>query len=200
MIITLTNAEINIDNDDFCCTLNSETLDKLSSGRLMCRRNVSYKLFINNRELRLVCPILKNTNHKKVVLWPAIKLPFRKYPVYVYLYAVALYLSSGLSMRDTAAHVRKKFGLDKFSHSTVYRALKNLSEIADTLSNKITTSKQIVDKSLELVVRSRWDNVHLKKYSLLFPILLPVLDNKQTIPYSSLLNYKYFNLSLKFVI
>lgn len=200
MIITLTDAEINVDSDNFCCTLSNETLNKLSWGRLMRKRNTSYKLFINNHELRLVCPMLKNGQHKNIVLWPAFKLPFRKYPVYVYLYAVALYLSSDLSMRDTAAYVRNKFGLDKFSHSTVSRALKKLSEIADTLVNIITISGQMAEKSSGLVIRKNWDNTRRDKYSLLLQILFPVLDKNQTILYGSYLNYKYFNHSLKFVI
>lgn len=200
MIIALTNDEINIDSDNLCCTLSNETLGKLSSGRFIRRRNASYKLFISNRELRLVCPMLRNWQHKNIVLWPAFKLPFRKYPVYVYLYAVALYLSSDLSMRGTADHVRNKFGLDNFSHSTVSRALKKLFEIADTLLNIMAVSEQIEERPSGLVIRDRWDNTHLYKYSLLLSILLPVLDKNQTIPYSNLLNYKYFNHSLKFVI
>jgi len=113
--------KINISRNGYCCTFSNEMLEELSASGKMRRRKNSYKLYINNRELQLKCPIIKDPDHKNVVIWPAIKLPHRKYPVYVYLYAAALYLSSNLSMRNVAAKVRNIFGLDKFSHSTVSR-------------------------------------------------------------------------------
>ncbi|MCL5779537.1 MAG: hypothetical protein M1119_01020 [Firmicutes bacterium] len=39
------------------------------------------------------------------IIWPSFKLPNRPYPVFVYLYAAARYLSSGESMRVTAHNV-----------------------------------------------------------------------------------------------
>ena len=118
--------KINILNDSFYCTFSDEMLKKLSASGLIRRKKVSYKFFLNNREFKLECPMIKDPHHKNLVIWPAIKLPYRKYPVYVYLYASALYLSSNLSMRSVAAKVRKIFGLDKFSHSTLCRSLKRL--------------------------------------------------------------------------
>jgi hypothetical protein len=153
MIITLTSHEINIDIDNFSCNLESEVLNKLVSENLSRKKTASYKLFINNRELRLVCPLLKNEQSKNVVIWPSFKLPFRKYPVYVYLYAVALYLSSDLSMRNTASFVRNAFGLDKFSHSTISRALKKLSTIVDTLSDIISGHVNNNEEDKKLVER-----------------------------------------------
>ena len=131
MIVTVTPEKINIQNDNYHCTFSNETLEKLSSGGLTRRRKVTYKLFINHRELQLECPLLKHPQHKNIVLWPADKLPYRKYPVYVYLYAVALYLSTDLNMRSAAAEVKKTFGLDGFSHSTLCRTLKKLREGSD---------------------------------------------------------------------
>ena len=132
MIVTVTPEKINIHNDQYHCTFSDETLEKLASCGLIRRRKVTYKLFINHREFQLECPLLKHSQCKNIVLWPALKLPYRKYPVHVYLYAVALYLSTNLDMRSAAAEVKKTFGLDGFSHSTLCRTLKKLRAVSYT--------------------------------------------------------------------
>lgn len=194
MIVTVTPEKINIQNDNYHCTFSDETLERLSSGGLTRRCKVTYKLFINHRELQLECPLLKHPQHKNIVLWPAIKLPYRKYPVYVYLYAVALYLSTDLSMRSVVAEVRKIFGLDGFSHSTLCRTLKKLGEMPGDFS-----FMAIIEKP-PLVVRKGWDPARQEQYRLLLGRLSPVLDNLQTIAYSSLLNYRHFNNTQKFLL
>ena len=187
-------------NDDFSCTLSDETLKKLSSHHLLRRCSVSYKFFISNREFRLVCPLIKTGNQANVVLWPSIKLPFRKYPVYVYLYAVALYLSSDLSMRQVAAKTRQEFSLDKFSHSTLSRALKKLSLIAEELFNILLDFLQQSSKDTQFVVRKHWDRLKQDRYKRLQTILIPVLEKEKAIPYSGLLCFQYYNHTQKFVI
>jgi len=202
LIITLTNEKINIDNDNFYCTFSSETLEKLSYHQLARRRNITYKFFISNRELRLVCPLLKTMANENVVLWPSIKLPFRKYPVYVYFYAVALYLSSSLSMREVADRTRIQFGLDKFSHSTLSRTLKKLSGIVEELLN-ISTDILIEKTALNiktLFIRKHWSDLKKNKYATLLQIFQSVLDKDKINPFSSLLSLKYFNKFMKFAI
>lgn len=198
MIVTVTPEKINIQNDNYHCTFSNETLEKLSSGGLTRRRKVTYKLFINHRELQLECPLLKHPQHKNIVLWPADKLPYRKYPVYVYLYAVALYLSTNLSMRSAAAEVKKTFGLDGFSHSTLCRTLKKLKESSFELS--LITSVISKDEEPPLVMRKSWDPARREQYRLLLYHFAPVLDSLQTIAYSSLLNYRHFNNTQKFLL
>lgn len=203
MIVTLMLDKINIPSDSYCCTFSNETLEKLSASGLKRRRKILYKLYVNNRELQLECPMLKNTEQKNIVIWPAIKLPYRKYPVYVYLYAAALYLSSDLSMRSVAAKVRNIFGLDKFSHSTLSRTLKKLSGIVEDLfgvmADDIPAYNDISCMDT-LVPRRGWDTTRQDKYRKLLHILFPMLDKLQMVEYGSLLNYKYFNNTMKFVI
>jgi len=201
LIITLTNEKINIDVNNFHCTLSNETLNKLSSNHLIRRHNISYKFFIYNRELTLVCPLIKTEAKENVVLWPSIKLPFRKYPVYVYFYAVALYLSSDLSMREAAAKTRNHFGLDKFSHSTLSRSLKKLSAIVEELLN-IIPDMQVEEtvNNTEIFERKHWNDSNKDKYSMLLKIIHSVLDPEKIISFSSLLSLKYFDNFMKFVI
>lgn len=129
--------------------------------------------------------MFRNTGAGNVALWPSIKLPFRKYPVYVYLYSVALYLSTDLSMRDIAGVVRHKYGLDKFSHSTVSRALKKLSAITEELIHIMKTDDFLSD-SPEVIIRNRWSDLQRKEYRNLFYILHPVLDKCRSISYSTI--------------
>ena len=201
MIVALINDKINIKITDCVCTFSSDELDEMLRSGLIRRKNVSYKLFINNKELLLKCPMLKSPTDYNIVLWPSFKLPFRKYPIYVYLYSVALYLSSKMSMRDVAAHVKNKFGLDKFSHSTISRTLKKLSNIIDLILDIFPVNKQ-VNSGLDLkpVGRINWDTIHKEKYYALLRVLLPVLDIRQLQDYSCLLNYKYFKKYQKFII
>ncbi len=204
MIVTLTMAKINIQNNVYCCTFSNEMLEFLSANGLKGRRKISYKLYVANRELQLECPTLKATTHKTIVLWPAIKLPYRKYPVYVYLYAAALYLSSNMSMRNVATKVRNKFGLDKFSHSTLCRSLKKLREIVPDLLSLVTEilpeNEEATCARATLIPRRGWLSDHQDKYRILLSILSPVLDNLETIKYSGFLNYRYFNKTMRFLL
>ena len=203
MIVTLTLDKINIADDNIYCSFSEETLRKHYSGNSRQRPRKTYKLYLNNRELQLECPVIQNTRQEAIVIWPAIKLPYRKYPVYVYLYGVALYLSSNLSMRQAAAQVRKTFGLDKFSHSTICRTLKKLSEIIADLA-KIRTGDMTEYTSgctiNALVPRKNWDSTRQDKYHRILTVLYPVLNKAHIVEYASLLNYQYFNLFKKFII
>ncbi len=200
MIITLMLEKINIPKENYRCVFSAETLEKLSSGGYKRRRTITYKLYINNRELQLECPMLKHPQNNNIVLWPASKLPYRAHPIYVHLYAVALYLSSNMSMRSVAAKVKKHFGLASFSHSTLCRSLQKLKDIVPELS--LIAENNSVDEPppCTLIARNNWDPVRQEQYRRLLYILAPVLNKPQTIDYSSLLNYRYFNRTMKFLL
>jgi hypothetical protein len=197
MIVTLTLEKINIKKDDYRCTFSVETLNKLSSAGLIRKRKKIYKLQINNRELQLECPLLKHPN-ENVVLWPASKVPYRKYPVYIYLFAVALYLSNDLSMRSVAAKVRQQFGLAKFSHSTLCRALQKLKEKIPELVS--LTDINTAAETPPIIPRKNWSPSRQEQYRRLLNILAPVLNKSKTICYSSLLNYRCYNKTMKFLL
>jgi len=110
------------------------------------------------------------------IVWPSFKLPNRSYPVFVYLYAAALYLSSGESMRDTAERVIKFFGLETFSHTTISRFLR---KIYLTLPGLIHYGAQVVSEwgaALSRVVRrKRWDGAQCEKAEQFCNLIDPVL-------------------------
>jgi len=58
-------------------------------------------------------------------------IPGRPYPVYVYIYGMALYSSNPkMGQREAAEKTRIRFGLSTFSHTTLGRAMKRLEQRA----------------------------------------------------------------------
>ena len=200
MIITLIDAKINIISDDFNVSINADILDKLKSNSLLQRESAVCKYFANGKERQLNCPLLKTQSNGNVVLCPSIKIPSRKYPVYVYLYAVALYLSSKMSMRDVVSKVRMKFGLPSFSHSTLSRVLKKLMLNADEIENFLILERDSYSSSTAVVKRVWWNEQQFSRYCLLNQSLYHVLDSNMSIDFSSTLSYKFFNRYHKYLI
>lgn len=180
--------------------MDRELIHKLKSYSLLRRKSLAYKFFINGHEKQLICPMLNFHNRKNVVLWPSIKLPFRKYPVHIYLYAVALYLTSGMNMREAALKVCQTFKLESFSHSTLSRVLKKLSENIDELLTIIEAALSPPESSPTFVERVRWGSGKSIKYKKLLSLICPVLIKGSEITFCSSLNYKYYNKTHKFVI
>lgn len=199
LIITLIDAKINIHKDSFYCSFSKELLNKLESFFLLRRKTLSYRFFVNGYEKQLKCPMLKYSSKKNVVLLPSIKLPNRKYPVYVYVYAVALYLSSKISMREAALKTRQKFGLESFSHSTLSRILKKLSlNVFDILA--LASGLSPSDLKRPLVQRSHWDVDQILRYKNLILIIEPVLIKGNESAFCGMLNYNFFNKYQRFLI
>ena len=88
---------------------------------------------LHYHEITIECPILLMKDGSYLIVWPSFKLPYRPYPIFVYLYAVALYLSSGESQRKTAAKTSKVFGMETFDHSTICRFLTKIYQAIPAL-------------------------------------------------------------------
>lgn len=197
MIVTLIDTKINIRKDNFYCSFDHELLHKLESSFLLRRKSLTYKFLIRGQEKQLKCPILKFPGRKNVALWPSVKLPNRKYPIYVYIYAAALYLSSKISMREAALRTRQKFGLESFSHSTLSRVLKKLSlDIYDILSTLVL---DLPTPDSPFVERPHWDAEKVLRHKKLLSLIEPVLKGNE-IAFCSMLNYNFFNRSQKFLL
>jgi coenzyme F420-reducing hydrogenase alpha subunit len=189
MIVTLLNTKINID-DGKISFLNEEFKAQYP--------NISkYRTYIanfDNREYLLACPEITSETGEKMVFWPSFKLRYRKYPVYVYIYAVALYLSTNKSMRTVAEEVKRKFGLEKLSHSTVSRSLKRLIENIYILSGL----QLVAQKNTQPIKRKNWNNEKLEQLTNLLKIVSPILSDNNIRQYGSLLNYQFFEITKKF--
>ncbi len=88
-----------------------------------------YHIEYNGHEYEIVCPKYTFSDETYVIVIPWFLIPSRPYPIQVYLYACNLYSSNPeINQRKAADATRKKFGLQKFSHSTVSRSFKALEE------------------------------------------------------------------------
>ena len=64
------------------------------------------------------------------VVIPEFMIPGRRYPIYIYLYAIAIYcINPMMGQREAAKRTRERFGLETFSHTTLGRAMKKLEEV-----------------------------------------------------------------------
>ena len=75
----------------------------------------------------------KVTTVTTVTITPDCMSSHRPYPVYVYLFAVALYELTDMSQRDAAKITADLFGIESFSASTLCRARKRFSVYADEI-------------------------------------------------------------------
>lgn len=186
VIITLINTKINIENK-FTCSISNDVLNKyeINNNIKFLNKSHSYKIVFNNKERELLCPIYINKNGTKTVVIPSLKIPRRKYPVYAYLYGVAEYLSSNKSMRKVAAEIRRKFGADTFSHSTLSRVLKKL------ISNLQGIKKCAgVDRCVEVVKRNHWTESYAQQALELLCCLNCILKDPEA--WSACLAYDFF--------
>jgi hypothetical protein len=146
----------------------------LSSSYDCFRNTQCYKLYrycVNGHEYELRLPVCDGT-----VLWPADKLPRRKYPAFVYLYSVALYLSTNMSQQKVAQKVKKLFGLPSFSHSTISRTLKRLKQLDKNMLEHLNSTNSL-NSSQSLVIRKHWSEAEVSGVSQLLSVLAPILTD-----------------------
>jgi hypothetical protein len=150
----------------------------------------SYKIIIKGIEVSVKCPVFKinvtdskekaeltiseTTTEKMIRYLPSFLIPRKKYPTYVYLYAIQYYLTNDISMRKVAERVCAKFNLKTFSHSTISRILNKLSSSYEKLTN--TFSKGLKNNvSSSFVLRKIWDDAKLLKIQFISKILSDAL-------------------------
>lgn len=187
MIITLTNEKINTkikNNFPQINFVSKKTLMLLSECSLFFNQYKEYRILFNYKDWQLLCPILY-INNKQLLLIPAIKLPRRKYPCYVYLFAVIKYISSDLNMRQVASLTRLTFGLDSFSASTVCRIVNKFVEINDQFKNNLKVENIKLNPRISLC-RKLTKKIALNLFSSFKNVL------KNPITYTTQLIYKHF--------
>lgn len=124
MMISLFGNSINGLNHRAWVQNLQKSLDAVAM-QLKVYRFREYRLVVGFKEYRIRVPIIDD-DQGKVLCWPAGMLRRRPYPLAVYLFAVCVYVTSELSMRETATLARSQFGLDRFSHSTISRSKSKL--------------------------------------------------------------------------
>ena len=160
-----------------------------------------YQITFNHKEITVFCIVYRDDNNVSYAYIPSYILPRRAYPVAVYLYAIALYLSSKLSMRETAAIVKKKFGLATFSHSTISRVLKRVSENMQhvTLEENAAEVESKVATTPTLRTDRAWSESTKLKYLKALKFLNLVLEGNE-FSNGSIINYDYHRRTKKYII
>ncbi|MEW6066123.1 hypothetical protein P378_20845 [Desulforamulus profundi] len=156
-------------------------------------------MILHYRQITIECPILLMDDGSYRIIWPSFKLPNRPYPVFVYLYAAARYLSSGESMRVTAQKVINFFGLETFSHTTISRFLQKLYQ---TLPYLIRYGAQIIKNfgvtTSQVIGRKHRDKSQYKKAQQLNGLIAPVLRSPPE--FGNWLAYQYWKDTNNFIV
>jgi hypothetical protein len=189
MNISLVPAECNKVNTIFC-PLTPEEFEIFRKEGLIAGKTRAYRMVLYHHEIQIECPVLMDGNRAVGVILPAFKLPYRPYPCYVYLFAIALYLV-GDSMRKAARKVQKKFGIPGFSHSTISRTWSILLSKTDLLSavtEPYTSGKSLPGHSA-FKDREAWTQEKKNAAFQLFKSLCPLLASPEA---GMWLVYRYF--------
>lgn len=175
--------------------LTNEEYCRLKRAGIIAKKLHTYRFVLSFREIQVECPVILRDKRPVAVILPAFKLPYRPYPCFVYLFAVALYLT-GVPMRKAAMITSKKFGIPGFSHSTISRAFSRMalnSEMSETVLHDEALPDTTPNTSLpgkpECIVSPHCSDIKKNAAPLLFSILSPILE----IPFTdSLLVYEHF--------
>lgn len=114
-----------------------------------------YTILFDGTYIKISCPNII-INGKSNIYKPDFIIPRRPYPVWVYIYAIYLYKNVGLTLREAAEEVKKKYELEKFSYSS-------LSRIVMTAFNDILTDDKY--KILYENLLADWQESKIKKIS-----------------------------------
>lgn len=195
-MMNITHFPINYNSTDtIFYHLTNEEYCKLKRAGIIAKKLHAYRLVLNLREIQVECPVILHDKHPVGVILPAFKLPYRPYPCFVYLFAIALHLT-GIPMRKAAIITGKKFGIVDFSHSTISRAFSrmtlNITMLETLLHDKTssdTTTNIAPPGKPGCIVSPRCSDTKKKAARLLFSMLASILD----IPFKeSLIVYEHF--------
>lgn len=201
MIVTLKISHVNLKKQlpQEIQAFSEEELQEFISQGAVIKKNKQYLMILHYRQFTIECPILLTADGQYQLIWPSFKLPNRPYPVYVYLYAAARYLSGGESMRAVAQKVISVFGLETFSHTTIYRFLQKLYQ---TLPYLIRYGVQIISDwgatMSQVIRRKHWDEPQYQKAQQLSRLIDPVLRSPPE--FGNWLVYQYWKDTNNFIV
>lgn len=202
MNITLRTSNVNFKDKKLPLEVrvfSAEDLEEFTRQGTIIKKKRQYRLVLHYRQFTIECPVLEMDDGNYQLIWPSFKLPYRPYPVFVYLYAVAWYLSSGESQRATAEKVMHFFGLETFSHTTIGRFLRRLYPILPFL---IQYGAQIINKwganTSQVIPRKHWDKSQCAFAEQLIGLIESVL--RAPPEFGNWLAYVYWMDTSKFIV
>jgi len=113
--------------------LTSEEHARLTEKAGMKKR--AYKQDSGRIDVEVECLEIKdeeNAGKKRSLAVPEFLIPGRRYPIYIYLFAIVTYcLNPRMGQREASKRTRERFDLKTFSHTTLGRALKRLEKLIE---------------------------------------------------------------------
>lgn len=180
-------------------TFSEEELKGFIDQGAVVKKNKQYRLVIHHRQFMIECPILLMDDGSYRMIWPSFLLPNRPYPGFVYLFALAIYLSSALSQRGAADKTRNFFGLATFSHSTICRFLPRFFPILPYL---VQYGAQILNDwgagTSTAVPKKHWEKAQHEQAQKLFKYIEPALRSPPE--FGDWLAYRHFEATGKFIV
>jgi len=202
MIITLKIPRVNFNErlpHEIRLFTEEDLQEFFSQGAVITKKRKEYFMVLHYRRISIECPVLLMDDGRYQVIWPSFKLPHRPYPAFVYLYAVAWYLSSGETQRVTAEKVIKLFGLETFAHTTISRFLRALYI---TLPYLIQYGARIIkdwEGGVSVVVRRKhWNQAQYEKAKQLIRLIDPALRSPPN--FGNWLAYEYWHDTNSFLV
>jgi len=199
--ISLINAKVKFSNNQII-SISSQDIEFLIESSLINKKHKKYLLLINYRAYQITCPIIENKDGEITVVIPAFKVPNSNIPIFVHLYAVALYITSSKSMRKTATDVKKLFGLETFSHTTIGRTLKKMIAKFDNNPEDFKTEScnNKKNEKITLTPRKHWRVEYIEKITKLRNFLSPILNKSRNeiIQIGTKISYNFFHKNKKY--
>jgi len=112
--------------DDKKLSINNGFLELLKKSGYKCKKR-SKKLIKDSNDFELIYYVVQKDNKPSIIIIPDTVSRHRPYPIYVYIFAIAIYaLNPGMSMREAAKITGSRFKITNFSASTLCRVIKRL--------------------------------------------------------------------------
>jgi len=127
------SEENNVEENTFCSNSIVLTVNQNITGILKKknykRRGRRKKLQMDGKDYTVRAYVVRKDTGPCIRIIPDMVSPHRPYPIYVYLFAIAIYvLIPKMSQREAARITGQRFKIAKFSASTVCRAIKKIEQ------------------------------------------------------------------------
>ena len=131
----------------------SPKIEQLYISEGVTVREHKFKLQTGRIDIEVVCPEIvdEEKTDEAYIIIPEFIIPRRPYPIYIYLYAIAIYcLNPKMGQREASKRTRERFGLKTFSHTTLGRALRKLESLIKQHEGITNDNEEAAEKSSEM--------------------------------------------------
>jgi len=153
-IITHSGRIENIGNTKFekFSALTSKTESTYYTEGLKFRKRM-YQLKFGLIRIDVYCPEINveysanGLKYLKYLILPEFVVPGRRFPIYIYIFAIMTYCANKkMGQREAAKRTREYFGLKTFSHTTLGRTMKKLEQLIKKHDGEMKTQEEATEE------------------------------------------------------